>query len=305
MILSLLGILGWPLGLFFAGVSVSVLFRIAHGPKHPVTGRRMRMAADQGAWITALMFACAAIADFTALGLLPVLTGAVLAGLVLAAFLALAQPWRPGVHRSLRSNAAIGARWLRGDVRSVLGHARGADRLAGLAGRMWRRLRRGGPDGGPVPPGPAGPGEELARRPVPSIREDAELGPAPAPEEIAAAGTAIPAGWAMLASEIASREPESDTALHACIRGDAAGLLAVAQAYEAHGDHLLNGVGLDPAVVAAVCEFAGTFVTAAGDGALVDRRLTQVYAEITEWHERTGRPLPFNARQWFGDGAAA
>lgn len=292
----ILDAIGWPLGVLLALVAVSVAYRM-------VRDRSRGQHRDRGSWITVLMFACAALADFTALGLLTVEIGAILAGLAFAAFLVLAQPWRKGVARSLRSNAATGIGWLGHDARTALGRVRGTGWLTGIAGGVWRRIRGGGHRdvwGVPVPLE-----EALARRPVPSIREDPDLGEAPAPEAIAAAGTAIPAPYAALASWIASLDPENEAAEHEFIRGHAAGKLAVSEAMMAHADHLLNGVGLDPAAVAAVVELGEVEGQSAADAALVDRRLLAVYREIHEWRDRTGRELPFRAREWFGDGNAA
>jgi hypothetical protein len=273
-ILTLLGIIGWPLGAFFAAVTVTVASRMA---------RNKDQHKDRGSWITALMFGCAAIADFTAIGMLPVLTGAVLALLAFGAFLAVARPWRKGVARSLRSNATVGARWLREDGRRIRGRFRhSAD--------------------GVVPPDPASVAATAAvMRMVPSLREDTALGGPVAPEAIASIPAADPAR--AFAEWIAAHEPETDAELLAFVRSCAAGQILISHAWYAYADRCMSDLGLDPAFTAGIGEIAEHSAELASDIALVDQRFHLIYREIQEWIA-SGRVLPSNPRFLTGDGAA-
>ena len=279
VILDLLGVAGWPLGAFFTAVTVTALYRIA---------RTKGQHKDRGSWITALMFGCAAIADFTALGRLSVLTGSILASLVFGAFLVLAQPWRKGVARSLRSNAGVGARWLREDA----SRARG----------WFRRLFIRSTGGGVMPPEP----ESLAAvgaalRAVPSLREDTALGgPIPA-EAIAAIPAADPAR--VLAEWIAAHEPETDAELLAFVRSLAAGFILISHAFYAYADRCMSDLGLDPAFAAGIGEIAEHAAELAHDIALVDHRFRLIYQQIQEWIA-SGRVLPANPRFLTGGDAA-
>jgi len=278
VILDLLGFAGWPLGAFFTAVTVTVLLRI-------LCHKGLR--GDRGAWITALMFGCAAIAGFTALGMLSVLTGSILACLVFGAFVALAQPWRKGVARSLRSNAGVGTRWLRED----------ASRARGWFRRFFIRSTAGGV----MPPEP----ESLAAagaalRAVPSLREDTALG-ATTTEAIAAIPAADPAR--ALADWIAAHEPETDAELLAFVRSLAAGFILISYAFYAYADRCMSDLGLDPAFSAGIGEIAEHSAELAHDIALVDHRFQLIYQQIQEWIA-SGRVLPTNPRFLTGGDAA-
>jgi hypothetical protein len=278
MIMTLLGIAGWPLGAFFAAVTIAVATRMA---------RNKDQHKDRGSWITALMFGTAAIADFTALGMLPVLTGTVLAVLLLGALVTIAKPWRKGVARSLRSNATVGTRWLREDTRKAAGGIRG-------------RFRRADDS---VPPPPE---EHLAAvsamiRAVPPLREDTALGGPIAPEAIASIPAADPAR--ILAEWIAAHEPETDAELLAFVRSLAAGQILISHAWYAYADRCMSDLGLDPAFTAGIGEIAEHSAELAHDIALVDQRFGLIYREIQEWIA-SGRVLPSNPRFLTGGDAA-
>jgi hypothetical protein len=285
VLLDLLGFAGWPLGAFFAAVALAAT--------RPLRARKeggKRELRERGSWVTPLMFGCAAAADFTAIGFLPVWIGTVIAMLIFAAFLAVGRPWRKHSRRALRSNARIATRWLGEDTRRASGRIRG----------RYRLVRRSG-DSVPSPPE-----EHLAAvgamiRAVPPLREDAALGGPIAPEAIASIPAADPAR--VFAEWIAAHEPETDAELLAFVRSCAAGQILISHAWYAYADRCMSDLGLDPAFTAGIGEIAEHSAELANDMALVDQRFHLIYREIQDWIA-SGRVLPSNPRFLTGGDAA-
>lgn len=235
---------------------------------------------SRGPWIAAGMYACAAVIMLAVLGVLAALTAGVLAFLALALATGL---------------ALAGGR--DGAARDALGHAgEGAGRLGADVRSLWRRVtsRDDGPEEGSTEAVVA---EAVSTRSIPSVMEDAALGLAPEPAELASPSVPAPAPYAALAAFIAGYEPSDDQELKMFIQGCAAGSVMVGDAWHTFADTCLNSLGLDPAYVAGVLE-AGD--SAAGHGSLlaqVHKRFGVIYQTIQEW-VGAGRMLPHKAREF-------
>jgi len=286
----ILTILGWPLGLFLAGVAAWCAVRLVHTPKHPTTGKRIWNIADQGYWFTGLMFTVAAVADFTAIGLIGVTAGAVIAGVMFVILMLLARPWdkkeRARIPNLVRSNAVNGIRESRRDA-------------AGLWRRIAARLAGGDDEPGETAAVVA---EHVTTRNIPPVLADPVLGPAPEPAALATAAP-VPAPYAALASYIGGFVPEDDQALKMFMQGNAAGECAIADAWHAFADICLSSVGLDPAYVAGILEAGDSSANHASLLAMVHRRFGVVYAAVQEWIS-AGRQLPHKAREFLTGEAA-
>ena len=286
----ILNLIGWPLGLLCAAVAAWCVIRLAWTPKHPKTGKRMVNAGDGGYWFTGLMFGTAAVADFTALGVISVVAGAVITGVMFTALVLLAKPWQQkgrGALNAVRSSAVDGIRESGRDAQGawswIAAHAGGLSCGGGEA------------EQGPVPlEAVAG---YAATRAIPSVMADPALGPATEPGEIAAAGIPVPAPYAALAEFIGGFEPEDDMSLRMFMEGHASGTVTIADAWHHFADTCLNGVGLSPAYVAGILEAGDSAGEHASLLAQVHKRFHVVYAAIKEWIGAHG-PLPHKAREF-------
>jgi hypothetical protein len=260
---------------------------------------------DTAPWAVSALWGCLTAACLTWLGAAGLAPG-IIAAMALAV-LAVA-----GLRRSGAAGAHLGAgpAHLWRDAASMAGAARRlASRLAarrddddddGEYAAPLRHRRAQGP--GPAADAPAADAPAAAARTVPSLRDDPRLGPAPA--EAAAAAGPVPPPWAELAGWIASYVPEDDNAQTAFLAGNAAGLVAVAAAFGAHSETVINDIGLDPAYGAAILEVAGRVAETSGDVALADQRYQVIYGELKQAVEN-GLILPHEARKWLGGGGPA
>jgi hypothetical protein len=293
---------GWLLALACTEVTVSHAVRAAV----PRWRRSVR-----GYWPPALLYGAVSAVAFTVLGVLPALQGILLAAL-LAGVDAwyLLEPWvaaaaRGKGHLVRRRVMAGAAGQVKAGPRCLLSDFRA---LPGLVRRD--REARPGDAGAPPAPVAAPPAGRAVPQPrdVPSVREDPVLGEPPAPDGIAAglaaSGVAVPPAWAALCDSVAGFEPDTDEDLLAHVAGEAAGILAYAEAVRARADALLHGTGLDPAYVAGHHELADEIADLASAVSLVDRRFHAIYGAVREW-VGGGGILPHKARQWFGGGDAA
>lgn len=164
---------------------------------------------------------------------------------------------------------------------------------------LLRGLFPGGREDGSAPVEDAV-AEHVATRGIPPVMADPALGPALEPGEIAAAGVPVPAQYAALAQFIGGFEPEDDQALRMFMEGHASGQVAIADAWHAFADHLLNGAGLSPAYVAGILEAGDSAGEHASLLAHVHKRFGVVYAAIKEWIGAHG-PLPHHARDFLTD----
>jgi hypothetical protein len=114
----------------------------------------------------------------------------------------------------------------------------------------------------------------------------------------------VPEPYRALADWIAQQDPETDDEQTAFLHGVAAGKIAEAEAWQVHGENMVNAVGLDPAYGAAVFDMADSCAEHASDAVLVDRRYHVIYDEIKQ-AVANGLHLPHRARQWFGGGGSA
>ena len=297
---------GWLIALACTEVTVSHAVRAAVP--------RLRRGLPGGYWPSALLYGAASAVAFTFLGVLPAVLGVLLAVALFAADAwYLLEPWVRAVTRG-QGHVVGGRRILAAAVRQARG---GPQCLLADLRALLRTLRRGdsaGDDEAPpaTAPAPGWPGASRAvpapREAPPSVRDDPALGVPPAPADVAAglaaAGAPVPLQWAALCDATASFEPDSDEALLEHAAGEAAGILAYAEARRSLADTLLHGTGLDPAYVAGHHEFADEFAELAAAVALVDRRFHAIYGAIREW-VAGGGILPNNAREWLGGGGAA
>jgi len=262
-------LIGWPLALGLLVLAVLSVARIAR--------RRQEWLVPQ-AWYMPLAAGSALFAVLALLGVAGPLAGTLIAGGLAAVLAWLAQLWtRAGWHR------------LYAQLRAGLSFA--GETAAGIGGRLAGS--RGGEPGQDSPAAVVA--EAVAARGIPSVMEDAHLGAAPAPADVgaglAAAGVPVPEPWANLAAWIAGREPADDLELRMFTDGDAAGALAVAEAYHAYGDVLLNGVRLSPAYVAGILEAGDSAAGHASLLAQVHKRFGVIYGAVKEWISAHG-PLP-------------
>ncbi len=150
---------------------------------------------------------------------------------------------------------------------------------------------------GRAPPARPSVAEAVATRAIPSVMEDAALGPVPEPAELVAGQIPAAAPYVTLAAYIAGFEPEDDLSLRIFMESNAAGSVMVADAWHHFADTCLNSVGLDPAYVAGILE-AGD--SAGGHGSLlaqIHKRFGVIYAAVKEWVAAHG-PLPHKARDF-------
>lgn len=296
-------LIGWLIALFLAAAAVSALAR-------PVRERRWK---DAALWLTPLLYGCAATAALTGLGVLKVLTGAVLAVALGGVF---AVVLLRGAGRALRNSRgravvwqlvaghiAAGFRYLRDDVRGLLRGARNGPEPRRHEGPVTIPVAVPAP--APVRDVPAA-RDAPAAAGVPSVRDDPALGPAPTASDVAAglasAGIPVPPEWAVLCDAVAAFEPDTDEDLMMHVAGEAAGVSAWAEAVRARADTLLHGIGLDPAYVAGHMELADEIADIASAVAMVDQRFAVIYGAIRDWVAEHPEGMPFRAREWLQGG---
>jgi len=278
----LLTALGWIAALAFLGAAASSGW---HGWRDKAPGP----------WIAAGLYACAAFVMLAIDGALSPLTAAALA------FLAIAGAGTVAVVDG--RNAAPGSRWKGAAWRTRFAVGAGARYLGSDTRGIWQRVmaRFSGGEEAPTETEAVVAGH-VASRSIPNVMADPVLGPAPEPAALATAAP-VPPVYAAMAAFIGGFVPEDDQALKMFMQSNAAGELAVADAWHAFGDTCLTAVGLDPAYVAGLLE-AGD--SAAAHGALlamVHRRFGVVYAAVQEWIS-AGRQLPHKAREFLTGEAA-
>jgi hypothetical protein len=258
---------------------------------------------DAGSWHAPLIFTSGTFALLGIIGVLAPAVAAVLAaGPLLAVLRIVWRAWREAARALGTAKAtAIVLGGLLSRVREALWHTR--EDLRDLRG-LRAQAGQGTPGASPAGIPPA-----AALRSVPSVRESGNLGGTPAPAEVAAgltaAGVEVPPVWQALIRYTAEFEPEGKDDLLGHMAGDAAGMLAWADAKEAQAETLLNVPKLHPAYVAGQLEVADGAAELAVTAAQADRRYYEVYGDIEDWHDE-GNELPEDARNWgFGDGAGA
>ena len=110
-------------------------------------------------------------------------------------------------------------------------------------------------------------------------------------------GVDVPADHRAVHARIATFEPEDDAAWITFIQSEAAAKMAEAEAWRAHADVLVDGIGLDPNAAAAVPELAELIAEMSADFAMTVRRYATVYQEVIQFRAEGG-VLPYNARTW-------
>jgi hypothetical protein len=282
----------------------------------------VRMAFKRRGWaldwagLTLPLFGGICVTGLTVAGFVRLLPGVILAvGLLGATAVLLADSWlkmrklpdaKPArrILAALRSQAQGGLEYIREDVADVVG--------------LFRREPK--PDDGrqadapqPTMPVDVRPRRdvsvprtaEAAAAGVPPVREDPRLPDVGPPDHIAgnlaAAGVGVPPAWAALAEMIATFEPDTEEDLSASLAGDAAGVLALSEAYRARADNLLHAVGLDPSCVAGHVNVADEISGLSQAFSLIHHQYQVFYGALSE-AVQGGLILPHKARQWFGGG---
>lgn len=138
----------------------------------------------------------------------------------------------------------------------------------------------------PVPVAPVSPAPPLAPVPVPADGAMVALSPA----------------FAAAVAEIGGHEPEDDADLIGFMRHAAAFQAAQADAWRALLDRCLHEVGLDPASVQGVAEYADVMGDTAHDATGMAAQFATVYAQVRDWLA-DGGVLPHDGRWLTGEGA--
>jgi hypothetical protein len=112
----------------------------------------------------------------------------------------------------------------------------------------------------------------------------------------------IPAVWGPVISFIGGFEPEEDADLMAFVRGNAAAKLAVADAWHNVAGHCVSALGLDPAAVQGMADYADGEGESAHEAAQIWHRFAAVYHEVQEWIA-SGGTLPRDGTFLTGEGA--
>jgi hypothetical protein len=266
--------IGWLVAILFAAVTGWRTFRMLSVGKDAV--------AVLANWTVLALQVTVTMAALTLAGAAGPDAGAVVAGIAFCAAALTARAWTVNGLRDLAAALREALTAPAEDARELM---------------HWVRRRR---DGGSIPAqgsAPAVVADAITRRSIPSILEDAALGPMPEPAELLAGHGVAPAPYASLAQFIAGFEPEDDMALRMFMEGNAAGSVLIADAWHAFADTCLNSVGLDPAYVAGILE-AGD--SAGGHGSLlaqIHKRFGVIYGAVKEWVSAHG-PLPHKAREF-------
>jgi hypothetical protein len=317
----LITVAGWLAGLALSAVTVSITVRVARA------GRKWAR------WVfPPLVYGCATVVCFTVLGVIGPLLGSVLA---VAPFTAAAwwllDTWRrlaarleddedgTAAGKAARRVASGAARQLREALRAAW--ADGFFIVRSAAGWLGLLDRGCGEDYVPAATSPAAtaylPGDATPTRPVPAYREPRPAAPAPAAPpgdgsalanvhaDLAAAGMTIPPLWAALCAAVSEFEPETDEELLMHTAGEAAGILAYAEAVRARAETLLTVIGLDPAYVLGHHQFADEFADVAEAAAQVNAMFHAIYGALREWADEHPNGMPWKARQFLQGGEEA
>lgn len=295
MVLTILTVLGWLCAAVFTAAVVSSAARTLRG----YLGRPPRLTG----WGTPLLYTVLDIAALTGLGVIVAWKGAtgsvVLGAVYWLLLLGSRKTYGAGAMTIARADLISGFRWLERDARRALAMLRGPQHDDSPVTVSRQDPAATVPNPAPVPQRPV-------PAPVPPLREDPELGQPPEPSEVSAglqaAGAALTPAWAAVCEEVRSFEPDTDDDHLAHIAGQAAGVLAYADAIREQADNLQHGIGLDPAYVAGHHEFADEFADLSGALAMVERRFHAIYGALREWVADHPEGLPHRAREWLQAG---
>lgn len=108
-----------------------------------------------------------------------------------------------------------------------------------------------------------------------------------------------PPDWALLAQRIRDFEPSSDTALERFMVGEMAGVLVYADALKNVHETCVGYLGLDPASVQGLADYAEAASDAGSKMASAHRRWKAVYNEIIR-AVQNGLVMPFKGRFFTG-----
>jgi hypothetical protein len=251
-----------------------VLLVFACAEAYRATRRR-----EAGRAITAGVFACIAFAVLGLLGMLAPLTAGFLAAFSAAAVSGIAlKKGRRGFVREITGATGGGFGRLRADSRGLW--ARILIRSTGLG-------RDGEESAGPDLPAVA---EAVAGRAIPPLAADPALGALAEPAAVATIAP-VPAPYAALAAWIAGCEPADDQELRMFMEANAAGGVAVADAWHGFAEHCLSSAGLHPAYVAGILEVGDREAESGSWKVHAHRRFAVIYGAVKEWIGVNG-PLP-------------
>jgi hypothetical protein len=124
----------------------------------------------------------------------------------------------------------------------------------------------------------------------------------PAPAPLAAAGTVlnVSGAWPAVIANIADLVPESDHHLLTTCKEEISGVLGYASAWAVLHETCINAIGLDPASVQGVAEFAEHLGECSARLAEAHQQFMTVYAEIMQ-AVANGVVLPYNGRFMTGE----
>lgn len=188
-------------------------------------------------------------------------------------------------------------------------YARAAGRGVASAGRKVReRLPKTAvlmPGVTDVSPEAASPAASPASEPTP-IRPATAAAPAAAPAErptpMPGTRTSTAPDHAAVNARVSGFEPETDGDLLHFLAAEASGLSGYAQAMEQLSEHLLSGVGLDPAALQGIAEIAQHIAEAAAQVTTASNRFQSAYQGVRETVSN-GTVLPFRGRFMTGESA--
>jgi hypothetical protein len=111
------------------------------------------------------------------------------------------------------------------------------------------------------------------------------------------------AAWRELAARTGEFDPEDDTRLLAWMSGEAAGMAGYAESMTAACETAVNAIGLDPAAMSAMHDYADAASEAAQQMAAARQAFTAHYAEVRQYAAAGGGVLPFSGRWMTGEEA--
>ena len=107
--------------------------------------------------------------------------------------------------------------------------------------------------------------------------------------------------WKELIARTADYEPEDDAQLLAWMAGEAAGMAGYAESMATAYETAVNSVGLDPAAMSAMHDYADSVAEAAQQMAAARQKFAEFYAEVRNF-TAAGNKLPYDGRWITGEG---
>lgn len=105
----------------------------------------------------------------------------------------------------------------------------------------------------------------------------------------------VPPDFAAIIARIHNTEHETDNEYLNFVRGLAAGAQGIAEACDDHADHLLNGIGLDPAAVKCWHDISASWAECASQQTRAEGQYLSTYQGATEDASK-GVVMPYKGR---------